>query len=180
MKLIDILVQELPNRGGWPIDSDDERTLTATLPGICWGLDGGGYYAFRGPCDSVSHQLYEETLLARKSVWNGEGLPPVGAECEFYDCEAWHVVQVKFIGDKYAVLQDLKFDVERVYCVADKPDKFRPIRSEADKKRDEAATCIQEMFDSYNEDVGNDELSRFGYRLLQKIAAGKIPHIRID
>ena len=61
----------------------------------------------------------------------------------------------------------------------DTNNRFRPIRSEADKKRDEAAkglmdylvknTCTDNVF--YIQDV-------IGF--YDAIAAGKIPHIRID
>lgn len=49
-----------------------------------------------------------------------------------------------------------------------------------DKKILEAAAVIQNVFDTYTEDVGNDELARFGERIVQKIILGMVPHIRID
>lgn len=49
-----------------------------------------------------------------------------------------------------------------------------------DKKISEAAVVIQNVFDTYTEGVGNDELARFGERIVQKIILGMVPHIRID
>lgn len=49
-----------------------------------------------------------------------------------------------------------------------------------DKKISEAAAVIQNVFDTYTEDVGNEELARFGERIVQKIILGLVPHIRID
>lgn len=176
MKLIDILVRELPKRGGWPIDSDDERTLTATLPSISWGLDGGGYYAFRGPCDSVSHQLYEETLLARKSGWNGDGLPPVGVVCEGHfprfpgNAFEWQECLVLYVFDSECAVKS-KGTSTLHYC-----DDFRPIRSEAEKKRDESVNALIE-FDLRRKTASIQDLYP---ELYDAIAAGKIPHIRID
>lgn len=53
-------------------------------------------------------------------------------------------------------------------------------KERGDKKISEAAAVIQNVFDAYTEDVGNDELSRFGERIVQKIILGMVPHIRID
>lgn len=60
-------------------------------------------------------------------------------------------------------------------------DLLRVIKKERDdKKISEAAAVIQNVFDTYTEDVGNDELARFGERIVQKIILGMVPHIRID
>lgn len=124
------------------------------------------------------YHVIESAWRFESVEWDGEGLPPVGVQaevsvdggrtwCSYKATSERNGMRLVEVGNFTEEFQSNNWT-------------FRPIRSEADKKRDEAATCIQEMFDSYNEDVGNDELSRFGYRLLQKIAAGKIPHIRID
>lgn len=184
MTLLELLVKELPKRGGWPIDSDDERTLTATLPDICWGIDSGGYYAFRGPCDSVSHKLYEETLLALKSEWDGEGLPAVGCECE-----------VKVGGDNYnlcrIVYSDSNAGVAFIYLGGDDEKYcgtidcvtagaaygyFRPIRSEADKKREEAISEIASILE-YRKGCSEIPLSGWIYTAID---AGKIPGVKLE
>lgn len=175
MKLIDLLVQELPKRGGWPIDSDDERTLTATLPSICWGLDNGGYYAFRGPCDRVSHQLYEETLLSIKSGWNAEGFPPVGCECEFNACDrGWEKCTVMY-ASKYTVILHTVRDGDPEEAFTPEDLEFRPIRSEADKKRDE---YVQAMIDFDKRVFGS--LETHHKAVYDAIAAGKIPGVRLE
>lgn len=111
--------------------------------------------------------------------WNGEGLPPVGTVCEFYDCESWSEVRVKFIGDKYAVLQDLNFDIERVYCVADKPDKFRPIRTPEQIEAERRERVTKQMFDVWSRD-GNSTASASFYSVYDAIRAGKIEGVKID
>ncbi len=49
-----------------------------------------------------------------------------------------------------------------------------------DKKISEAASVIQNFFDTYTEDVGNDELARFGERIVQKIIIGMVPNVRFE
>ena len=186
MKLIDILVQELPKLGGWPIDSDDERSLISALPGVSWGYDGGGYYAFRGPGDSVRHQLYEEALLAIKSGWNGEGLPPVGCRVETRFNGEWVEATVAYTGrpensgaaDTFKWKEALVFD-----CKTTRPfwaDEFRPIRSEAEKKRDEAVAKLTDAICGEVPDTGMATAANYAVRAYDAIAAGKVPGIRIE
>ena len=56
---------------------------------------------------------------------------------------------------------------------------FRPIRSEADKKRDEAAKGLIEYLDKET-DIDNVFSIKDVIGFYDAIAAGKIPHIRID
>lgn len=119
-----------------------------------------------------------------KAEWNGEGLPPVGCRIE-YTCTVPDVGHPAIESGKWYGGTIIAYHNECVWTSDNgirhlRNTTFRPLRSEADRKRDEAASSIQSLFDSYNEDVGNDELARFGERLLQKIAAGKIPGIRIE
>lgn len=94
MKLIDLLVQELPKRGGWPEGasnayqvSDSEIRFgdanTRLKRDVCFypqhrllSLDFG--------VSGVTREQYEAALAASQKVeWNGVGLPPVGCECEY-------------------------------------------------------------------------------------------------
>lgn len=185
MKLIDILVERLPDIGGWPIDSDDARTLISSLPGVSWGLNGGGYYAFRGPNDSITYQQYEAALAASKTEWDGEGLPPVGCECEWQDknTKLWFPVVIAYSSEWVTVVRELKpLKVgDAVECCINNFGEeerlhFRPIRSEADKKRDEAIESMASLID-YRSGCSAKPLAKW---LFEEIAAGKIPHIRID
>lgn len=102
MKLIDLLVQELPKRGGWPEGAEyamvtgfgGEKILVDFLfpaaynklsysIGIiaCHLTDAGA----DADCHMMRRDLYEYALAAsQKPEWNGEGLPPVGAKVEFF------------------------------------------------------------------------------------------------
>ncbi|HDT4261005.1 TPA: hypothetical protein QIT17_001030 [Enterobacter kobei] len=185
MKLIDILVQELPDLGGWPIGADG---LYQNAKGHLIGVQG----CIISPVDmefgivaedlhrSVTREQYEAALAASKPEWNGDGLPPVGCECEHHSPSGM-VTVVKIIAhfQNRAAMVAVFIPVEREFKTVDQAisDCFRPIRSEADKKRDEAIESIKAML-MY--DYGDDPRLNDAVILYDAIAAGKIPHIRID
>lgn len=108
MKLIDLLVQELPKRGGWPhnalsITQDDDGSLCVWdtndphYDGFSWKHHNGNslVYYWHGinavplSCDHresiVTYWQYKAALAeSQKPAWNGEGLPPVGERVEFF------------------------------------------------------------------------------------------------
>jgi len=117
-------------------------------------------------------------IAARKPEWDGEGLPPVGMEIEYKFTKVnyrtdfsrgkvlaygMHNVFMEHWSSKNEFIQPL-----------DKIE-FRPIRSEADKKRDEAIKAIDDA-----QSQVFDQDSTFSEYLYDAIAAGKIPHIRIE
>ena len=100
------------------------------------------------------------------SEWNGEGLPPAGCECEVKRALDWMRCKILFISEKHVVLQAQEECVwHTVAC------QFRPIRTEAERKRDEACKAL------YDADVDN-ELTSY-QNIYDAIAAGKIPHITL-
>lgn len=105
--------------------------------------------------------------------WNGEGLPPVGCECELFDCENWNPVIIKFVGDKYVVTERTDLGYEVVYCVAERPERFRPIRSESDRNREETKNAIAELCRASASNGHSADM------IYDAIAAGKIPHITL-
>lgn len=77
--------------------------------------------------------------------WDGVGLPPVGCECEVSRITEWSKVRINYISADNVVFSVLYIDgSEEELCWATRECSFRHIRSEADKKRDEA---IKEIFD---------------------------------
>lgn len=83
-------------------------------------------------------------------VWNGEGLPPVGCECEYslnagktwWKCKIDYIVGtqgVVMLCDTFEGVQYVQFSSYGSAL------KFRPIRSEDDKNRDEAKHTIAEL-----------------------------------
>lgn len=105
MKLIDLLVKELPKRGGWPDGAEychltqyDRHCLTIVFshkqvdavnnPIISneeMVFSGIGYLGDTLYGCIVTAKEYESALaLSQKPAWNGGGLPPVGAKIEFF------------------------------------------------------------------------------------------------
>ncbi|HBN6008656.1 TPA: hypothetical protein L3I95_003697 [Enterobacter cloacae] len=187
MKLIDILVQELPNLGGWPIGAD---SIYQNAKGHLVGVQG----CIISPVDmelailaedlhkSVTREQYEAALAASKPEWDGEGLPPVGMEIEYKFTKVnyrtdfsrgkvlaygMHNVFMEHLSSKNEFIQPL-----------DKIE-FRPIRSEADKKREAVEKAIADaLFKDGDFDYAEAlRLSTFVYRAISR---NEIPHIRID
>jgi len=103
MSLLELLVKELPKRGGWP---EDVWHVTQDSDGLVngygesepylntkyWDSTGFIRYLF---CDQrqplsvdwgssvINREQYEAAIAAQQPAWNGEGLPPVGSDVEF-------------------------------------------------------------------------------------------------
>lgn len=208
MKLIDLLVQELPKRGGWPegtlsITQDNDGSLCVWdtndphYDGLSWKHHTANslMYFWRGewamPLASdhkesiVTYWQYKAALSAsQKPTWNGEGLPPVGCECEYLDSNRkWYPVTIKYASDQIIVISCITkiLDVEQGTEIAkdiiiDKP-QFRQLRTEAERKRDAAVEKIKEllMFD-----YGDDPRINDAIFIYDAIAAGKIPGVKLD
>lgn len=189
MKLIDILVKELPKLGGWPDGIDDIEMLSdgtiyfnGDIAPVYYKLTqcSDGWSRLKSAKDysnAVTREQYETALAASNPEWNGEGLPPVGCRVEANYGGEWVEATVAYTdrpeahGDAVAWKETLVFD-----CKTTRPfwaDEFRPIRSEADKKRDE---IIEALKDGLGHAHGLYDLMQI-YHLLNN---GKIPHIRID
>lgn len=93
MKLIDLLVQELPKLGGWPLGI--EKIHQSAIDGEIYKRKVGGEMTARktlylpiadDPYSEVSKHEYEAALAASKqSVWIPGELPPIGAYAEVID-----------------------------------------------------------------------------------------------
>lgn len=143
MKLIDLLVQELPKCGGWPRDA---AFVAQSSDGKVFSFDeigGVGLQVIFPTLLEVAHDRgtsmisaidYRLALAAIKPLWDGEGLPPVGAEFEhsFHadSFSTWHWRRCTAVG-KHGVLCVDEKDTE--LYLNDTNNRFRPIRSEADK-----------------------------------------------
>jgi len=98
--------------------------------------------------------------------WDGEGLPPVGCECDCYHTGTYQgVVTVRYMGSEMCVL--LNHDHGEEQCGPIDAYSFRPLRTPAQRAEDEA---VEEMIRSaglddeeYNRGVCRD-LYRAGYR----------------
>ena len=213
MKLIDLLVQELPKRGGWPEgaesvvqDADDSEFYFFTggpvkNGGKSWWFvdsdnrnDNSKWIFFKGKndiaddCNSaiVTRAQYESALASsQKPAWNGEGLPPVGCECEYLDNNGeWYQVIIKYASDQLVVISGVTkiLGVEQGTEIAkdiiiDKP-RSRPLQTESERKRDEAVEAIDFYMPEFIPDTPNEFYH--AKKIYDAIAAGKIPGVKLD
>lgn len=155
MTLLELLVKELPKRGGWPegIKSVAQSSIDGELyfydrPYDSRGCEMKSVYTLEINDEkgvhlaSVTCTQYEAALAASKAEWNGEWLPPVGCECEaLYDTGRDEWFLAKIIANDNGSIVGRWLEGPGVYSIIDYPSpcgSFRPIRSEADKKRDAA------------------------------------------
>lgn len=195
MKLIDLLVKELPKRGGWPegaveccrhygTNSIDFYDETGNWDDDCYLKYGKD---FAKDCiyeetsgshrlQSVSRSEYESALAAsQKPAWNGEGLPPVGCECEVSVDGGRSWCAYRAINEKNGVrlieIGNLTEEFQNNNWI------FRPLRTEADKKRDAALDAIYGAIASAKREHNRSDEADEVYKA---IAAGKIPGVKLD
>lgn len=103
-------------------------------------------------------------------VWSGEGLPPAGCECECQFRGGWQKCTILFSGKQIvvAMVDDDEYPFES------KGSLFRPIRSEADKKRYAAIESLFAVLDS------GVSTSQDAIDIYDAIAAGKIPGVKLE
>ncbi len=183
MKLIDLLVQELPKQGGWPGSQYDGEVMK--IDNICWSYKEGCYPTAYMNGETVRKSEYEAALAAsQQSAWNGYGLPPVGCECEYTmnGGEAWWKCTINYIvgysglvmgcdcpgGEQYVHFESYNRKKQQL--------KFRPIRTEAERKREESISKIQSH--AHVDFVAPISTGQ-AVALYDAIAAGKIPHITL-
>lgn len=186
MKLIDILVQELPKRGGWP---GAIPVLVQNSSGYVYQAGGGEHIYRLELADDwnaeVTCEKYFDALRALKPVWDGNGLPPVGCRIEANSDGEWVEATVAFTdrpeghSDAVAWNEALVFD-----CKTTRPfwaDEFRPIRSKADKKRDAACDAMHKWWrEIAGQEREDGSLIDIYSGIYDAIAAGKVPGIRIE
>lgn len=119
----------------------------------------------------VTREQYEAALAASKlPVWGGEGLPPVGCECEIARAANWMPVTIKFISDYHTIFKTFGGTED---CYQTCSLQFRPIRTEAERKREDA---IKSMRDALGHAGGLTDVPS----IYQAIASGKIPGIKLE
>ena len=124
--------------------------------------------------ECVTREQYEAALAASKTEWDGEGLPPVGCECEYetngYGIKKVRVECITMDGIAFTWLgEDQRFrGLDRIN--ASQAHRFRPIRSEEDKQRD---IIISKIEKAYKDCPHSDAVPQAIYEAIAE-------HIRID
>ena len=199
MKLIDLLVQELPKRGGWPegslsITQDNDGSLCVWdtndphYDGLSWKHHTGNslMYFWHGegamPLSSdhkesiVTYWQYKAALYAsQKPAWNGEGLPPVGCECEVSVDGGRSWCTYRATNEKNGVrlieIGNLTEEFQNNNLI------FRPLRAESEIKRDAFINAVLDDMRTIPCDLSlRDEVAV----IYDAIAAGKIPGVKLD
>lgn len=158
----------------WAVENVKVWTNSSVLTTSGHGPDFCHPGAVPSGAEFVTRQQWLSAKERKNMVeWNGEGLPPVGCECELYDSESgWEIVFVKYVGNKTVVVDLLdgdEYSFELSTC------EFRPLRTEAERKRDDAEKALSETFAQlYDQDIS---LAKHVY---DAIAAGKIPGITLN
>lgn len=115
MKLIDMLVQELPKCGGWP-EWAHYAVKHTHLSGVCFYDETGNvpieakspgiFMDITQEREEVTQKEYKAALELQKPVWNGEGLPPVGVEVEVKSpTYGWKKATVTAVTDNWIIAQ---------------------------------------------------------------------------
>ena len=212
LKLIDLLVQELPKHGGWPTSADyagyknSSGDITFTYGGkpgfnllgdlsIFSNADAGSRWVVG---DSVPAQVPEDSTTAivsrreylaaleasKKPKWDGEGLPPIGAEIEVLSPTfGWKAATVTAVTDNWIVAQyedgaeyaGAHRILERDGSFTNRNDMFRKVKSQAETQRELTVASLQ------------DSLKGSGYGLpdgaasivVDAIAQGKVSGIKL-
>lgn len=200
MKLIDLLVQELPKRGGWPHDAlsitqDNDGSLCVWdtndphYDGFSWKHHTGNslMYFWHGewamPLASdhkesiITYWQYKAALAAsQKPVWDGEGLPPAGCECELIsNGTSWGKVKVIGLDGEKIVIRP---SGEIYYAITpSNKDVFIPFRTEAERKHEAVLESICAVLEMVAQDYKREDEAKLIY---EAIAAGKIPGVKLD
>jgi hypothetical protein len=184
MKLIDLLVKELPKRGGWPLAVIS--LSQSPIDGEIYKYkDTGGLTARRSlylptsedPLCRVYRSEYEAALAAsQQPAWDGSGVPPIGTEFEY--------------GSHRSVAKCIAVSYHHVFASKGNPDdeegdyeeflidighsSFHPIRTEAERRREDLKSAIAELC---RQSASNGHSADLIY---DAIAAGKIPGVKLE
>lgn len=196
MKLIDLLVQELPKCGGWPDGAEYARVSYFGVGKILVDFRFPDAYGELSYCIGVIarnlidtgtdvdyHMIrrdsYESALAAsQKPVWNGKGLPPVGMHCEIVDPDGVLMYGQGESGEVIAHVENTAV-IRMSYGLGCFEARFlRPSHSEAERKRNAAIEAIDWFMPECIPDTPNEFYH--AKKIYDAIAAGKIPGVKLD
>lgn len=144
-------------------------------------------YRLHNPQEAEQAKADEETDLNEcigqdaAPVWNGEGLPPVGCECEYslnggktwWKCKIDYIVGtqgVVMLCDTFEGVQYVQFSLYGNAL------KFRPTRSEAERKRDATTNALIKILGG----CGGPHSELKAREIYDLVAAGKVPGMKLE
>lgn len=101
------------------------------------------------PEKSAAHPLTPRPTKPQPQEWDGEGLPPVGCECELLRGRLtepkWVPIKVTGRGERVTVFRRLSAAGFEEITEAD-PDEFRPLRTKEQRERDDLKEIIRAAY----------------------------------
>lgn len=173
--------------GECPVDGDTIVDVRYSLASKFIGSKASDFDWVNRYRPFITHYRLHKSVEA-KPEWNGEGLPPVGCIVEFYNSDRFDCrtsvpddgARVKIVahdetpdGIPVAIFTWNSRDggVGAEVCRAEL---FRPLRTEADRKRDAACRVISDILDE-NRDFQFD-----AKKIYDAISSGKIPGVKLE
>ena len=123
----------------------------------------------------VEEDLNECIGQAPVTEWNGDGLPPVGCECErSWAGDKFLPCKILFTSNQIVVVKLKESGREDSYNIGDVA--FRPIRSEDECRREEAVRALMKILGG----CGGPHSELKAGEIYDAIAAGKIPGVKLE
>lgn len=129
------------------------------------------WIAYAGITEADGEDDLNECVGQRVSpVWNGDGvIPPVGCICESsWVGDEWQLCEILFRSNQFVVVKLKESGMEDAYNIGDVI--FRPIRPEAELKREEAVKTI--MLTGWCQSAAEE--------IYDLVAAGKVPGMKLE
>lgn len=129
------------------------------------------WIAYAGITEADGEDDLNECVGQRVSpVWNGDGvIPPVGCICESsWVGDEWQQCEILFRSNQFVVVKLKESGMEDAYNIGDVI--FRPIRPEAELKREEAVKTI--MLTGWCQSAAEE--------IYDLVAAGKVPGMKLE
>lgn len=186
---------ECPVKSGDIFDVRDRHGyeyLGCNLNSLCaqnWSVRNSGYdiIAYRPHKPDINSRTNDDRLEQDLNEcighdvdvpeWNGDWVPPIGCACEMQDSKGtWLPVEIIAKNDGFTFGWSYDY---RIVFFGDKADEFRPLRTEAERKRDEAAKAMARAANDDPQRMG-DASVRNCMSIYDAIAAGKIPGVKLE
>lgn len=139
-----------------------------------------------GKPEASEEDLNECIGQAPVAAWSGGGFPPVGCECEYSlnGGKTWWKCKVDYIVGTQGVVMlcDTFEGVQYVpFSSYGNALKFRPIRSEAERKRDAMVNdMVETIFYYYGNPKGAEGYIGLAERIIEAIEIGKITGVKLE
>lgn len=124
---------------------------------------------YTGNCGGKKLCIIAERRPIAEPVWDSEGLPPVGVECEFTSSssgDVWHAGVVRYLSEHTIVIEFTDMVNGKAESISHpRTMKFRPLRSTEDVARDEEIVLLTDVICGKMPDVGVATAAMFAGRV---------------